>query len=342
MTLELRSLDTVYATGITPEEALHVLQCSHDDFFNIVLPLTRALREKSFGKHVSFCSIVNAKSGACPEVCNFCSQSAAFKEAEAPLYPLMSSDEIVARAKKAEAAGATEFSIVTSGRALTKAREVDVLVDAVTRVNTETNMESCASLGLMKRDDLIRLKEAGMVNFHHNIETAPSFFSNIVKTHSFDDEVEAIREAKDLGFHVCSGGIFGMGESLEQRVEFVFTLKDLDVDSIPLNFLNARPGTPLENVKDLTPLDCLKAIAITRLAMPTTEIFVCGGKEINLGDFQRYIYDAGASGTMIGNYLTTEGRDPQEDITLIRSLGLEPVPVSHGKKPEAVHGRGLL
>lgn len=325
----LRPYEELHPNGITPEEALAVLYTSEEEFFEIVVPVTKRMREASFGNRVSFCSIVNAKSGACQEVCNFCSQSAAFKDAEAPLYPLMTSDEIVARAKQAEAAGATEFSIVTSGRGMSKAREIDTLVDAVTRINSETRMESCASLGLMKKEDLSRLKAAGMVNYHHNIETAPSFFPNIVKTHSFDDEVHAIRAAKELGLRVCSGGILGMGESLEQRVEFVFTLKDLGVDSIPLNFLNARPGTPLAGLRELSPLACLKIIAITRLAMPTTEIFVCGGREINLGEWEKYMFDAGASGTMLGNYLTTQGQDPQEDLKLVRSLGLEPVPVSH-------------
>lgn len=326
----LRSFDEIYPHGITAEEALKVLKSSEADFFTHILPITKKMRELSFGNQVSFCSIVNAKSGACAEVCNFCSQSAAFaKSAQAPIYPLMKSDEIVAQAKQAEAAGATEFSIVTSGRGVTKERELDILVDAVRRINAETSVESCASLGLMKREDLARLKEAGMVNYHHNIETAPSFFPNIVKTHTFEDEVNSITAAKKLGFRVCSGGILGMGESIDQRVEFVFTLRDLGVDSIPLNFLNARPGTPLEGVKDLTPLDCLKAIAITRLAMPTTEIFVCGGREVNLGDWEKYMFDAGASGTMLGNYLTTSGQDPKADLRLIESLGLVPVPTKH-------------
>lgn len=329
--LVLRPFNDLYPNGITPDEGLAVLHASESDFFEYVLPITRTMRERQFGNTVSFCSIVNAKSGACVEVCNFCAQSAAFTKAtQAPIYPLMKSDEIVAHAKQAQAAGATEFSIVTSGRAVTKGREVDILVDAVRRINEETEVESCASLGLMAREDLLRLKEAGMVNYHHNIETAPSFFPNIVKTHTFEDEVTAIRTAKELGFRVCSGGILGMGESLDQRVEFIFTLKDLGVDSIPLNFLNARPGTPLEGLKDLTPLDCLKIIAVTRLAMPTIEIFVCGGREVNLGEWEKYMFDAGASGTMLGNYLTTPGNDPKADLSLIESLGLVPLPAHHG------------
>ncbi len=321
----IRPFSEIYPRGISPDEALAVLRVSEAEFFEAVVPLTRRMREASFGNKISFCSIVNAKSGACPEVCSFCSQSAAYKEAEAPLYPLMTSDEIVSRAKQAETAGATEFSIVTSGRALTKARELDVLTEAISRISAETEVESCASLGLMDAAGLKRLRDAGMVNYHHNIETAPSFFPEIVKTHSFQDEVAAIRAAKAVGLKVCSGGILGMGESLEQRVEFVFTLKTLEVDSIPLNFLNPRPGTPLEGLHELTPLDCLKAIAITRLAMPTTEIFVCGGREVNLGPYLDRVYDAGASGTMIGNYLTTAGRDPSNELALIRRLGLEPV-----------------
>ncbi len=324
--------------GITSDQALAILKMSEAKFLAEILPLAKALRERAFGNEVSFCSIVNAKSGACVETCKFCAQSNSYKGAQAPVYPLMSAEKIVEQAKEAESFGATEFSIVTSGRGMTKAKELDTMVDAITKIRQETQMETCASLGLMSREDLLRLKAAGMINYHHNIETARSYFPNIVTTHSWEEEVETVKNAKELGFQVCCGGIFGMGESVEQRVEFIFQLKDIDPDSIPVNFLNPRPGTPLAELHDLTPLDCLKIIAVLRLAMPAKEIFVCGGREVNMKEMQDKMFDAGASGTMLGNYLTTRGQNPEEDVGMIRRLGLVPVSPHRKAKPKEAMG----
>ncbi len=306
------------------------------EFFEKILPLAKRLREWAFGNEVSFCSIVNAKSGACVEDCKFCSQSNSYQGAQPPLFPLLSSEKIVAKAKEAESMGATEFSIVTSGRGMSKEKELDTMVDAITKIRESTQMETCASLGLMSREDLLRLKEAGMINYHHNIETARSYFPNIVTSHSWEEEVETVQTAKQLGFQVCCGGIFGMGESAEQRIEFIFQLKEIDPDSIPINFLNPRPGTPLAEKHDLTPLDCLKIIAVLRLVMPKKELFVCGGREVNMKEFQNLMFDAGASGTMLGNYLTTPGRRAEQDLQLIRDLGLNPVS-PHRKNKGASH-----
>ncbi|EKD42815.1 MAG: hypothetical protein ACD_73C00007G0002 [uncultured bacterium] len=309
--------------GIDETTAKAILACSEDEYFKYVMPVAKALREKAYGKKISFCSITNAKSGACVEECKFCAQSASFKGASAPVYGLKSTDQIVADAREAASFGATEFSIVTSGRAMTKEKEINTLVDAIKKIRAETTMETCASLGLMDRENLLKLKEAGMTNYHHNIETSRSYFPNIVTTHTFDDEVKTLKHAKELGFQVCSGGILGMGENLDQRVEFAFNLKEIEPDSIPLNFLNPRPGTPLSHLNDLTPLDCLKSISLIRLVLPRKELFVCGGREVNLKDYQDKMFDAGASGTMLGNYLTTAGQSPEDDLSLIKRLGLE-------------------
>lgn len=318
-------LSKIFPNGIDEDLALSILKMDEADFINKIIPVTKALREQAFGNEISFCSIVNAKSGACVETCKFCAQSNSYQGAQAPLYSLMSSEKILEKAKEAEGYGATEFSIVTSGRGMSKAKELDTMVDAITKIRENTDMETCASLGLMSREDLLRLKEAGMINYHHNIETARSYFPNIVSSHSWEEEVQTVKHAKELGFQVCCGGIFGMGESVEQRIEFIFQLKDIDPDSIPINFLNPRPGTPLADKHDLTPIDCLKIIAVLRLAMPQKELFVCGGREVNMGALQEKMFDAGASGTMLGNYLTTQGRSPEQDLELIRSQGLVPV-----------------
>lgn len=321
-----RNLDELFQHGISQAEAKEIMACSEEDFFSKVLPVTKALREKAFGKQISFCSIVNAKSGNCSEACDFCSQSAHYKGAQAPEYPLYSAEKILQEALAAEANGATEFSIVTSGRGMARKEDLDTMVDALHKIRENTQVESCASLGLMKKEDLQRLRDAGMVNYHHNIETSRSYFPNIVHTHSFDDEIKSIQNAKELGFQVCCGGIVGMGESKDQRIEFAFNLKEIDPHSVPLNFLNPRPGTPLAHLNDLTPLDCLKMIAIMRLVLPQKELFVCGGREVNLKEYQDHMFDAGASGTMLGNYLTTSGRPVEDDRTMITRLGLEVVP----------------
>ncbi len=325
MSLKNLQPEQIYPHGVSEEIIREVIHASEEDFFQTVLPLTNHLREIAFGNEVSFCSIVNAKSGACVETCNFCSQSASFKGAQAPLYPLMKTNEIVAKAKEAEAMGGTEFSIVTSGRGMTKAHELNTMVDAITQIREQTDLETCASLGLMNREDLLKLKAAGMRHYHHNIETARSYFPNVVTSHTWEEEAETVKMAKELGFETCCGGIMGMGENLEQRVEFIMQLKEIDPHSIPINFLNPRPGTPFGEKQELSPLDCLKIIAGLRLAMPTKDIFVCGGREVNMKDYQDFMFQAGASGTMLGNYLTTKGRAAEDDRQMIERLGLKSV-----------------
>ena len=315
----------LYPHGGDEDLVRAVIYASEKEYFETILPLTNQLRDLAFGNEVSFCSIVNAKSGACVETCNFCSQSASFKGAQAPLYPLMKADDILAKAKEAESLGGTEFSIVTSGRAMTKKHELDTVVDAIVKIREQTDMETCASLGLMSREDLKRLKEAGMRHLHHNIETAKSFFPHVVSSHTWEQEVETIKTAKELGFETCCGGIMGMGENLEQRVEFILQLKEIDPHSIPINFLNPRPGTPFAGKNELTPLDSLKIISALRIAMPTKDLFVCGGREVNLKEYQDKMFEAGASGTMLGNYLTTQGRDAADDRALIESKGFKAV-----------------
>jgi biotin synthase len=302
-----------------------------------LLDRASAVREAVHGREVALCGIVNAKSGRCAEDCGFCSQSAHFAEAEAPVYPLLSADEIVAQAKAAERAGAREFSIVTSGTRVASERELAVLEDAVRRLRAETAVEPCASLGLVREADLARLKAAGLLHYHHNLETARSFFPNVCTTHSYDAQLETIRTARRLGMKLCTGGILGMGETPEQRVELAEELRGLGVDCVPLNFLNPRPGTPMAGVKAITPGECLAAIAVFRLMMPAAHLFVMGGREVNLGPRQDLIFRAGANGTMVGNYLTSAGRAPDETVAMAEGQGLALLPPDTGR-PWAFRG----
>ncbi len=287
-----------------------------------LLARARAIREAVHGRQVSLCGITNAKSGRCPEDCGFCAQSAHFQDTGAPEYGMMSAREIADHARAAEGAGAREFSIVTSGTRLSREGELAELERAIRLIRAETTLEPCASLGLMRKPELERLREAGLEHFHHNLETARSHFANVCTTHGYDEQLETIRAAKELGYKLCTGGILGMGETPEQRVELAETLRDLGVDCVPLNFLNPRPGTPMAGLQAITPEECLAAVAVFRLMMPAAHIFVMGGREVNLGPLQERIFDAGADGTMVGNYLTSAGTQPADVVDMIRRQGL--------------------
>ncbi len=181
-------------------------------------------------------------------------------------------------------------------------------------------IEPSASLGLLTEELADALAEAGCVTYHHNLETARSFFPNICTTHDYEEDVKTVKLAKAAGMKVCCGGIFGLGESCDQRVELAETLRELEVDSVPLNFLNPIKGTPLENHKFLTPMDCVRAITMFRYFLPDKPISVCGGRETNLRELQSWIFMAGASGTMVGNYLTTSGRDRDIDMQMFADI----------------------
>jgi biotin synthase len=307
---------------ISADEARRLIRHTSGPEFEALLARANAVREAVHGNEVSLCGIVSAKSGNCAEDCGFCSQSARFEDTGAPVYPMMSPREIADNARQAEAAGAREFSIVTSGTRLARESELAAVEDAIRLIKQETTVEPCASLGLMRKPELQRLQAAGLEHLHHNLETARSHFDQVCTTHSYDEQLETIRAAKELGLKLCTGGILGMGETAEQRVELAETLRDLDVDCVPVNFLNPRPGTPMAHVKAITAEECLAAVAVFRLMMPSAHLFVMGGREVNLGALQDRIFDAGADGTMVGNYLTSAGAQPHDVVDMIRSHGL--------------------
>jgi len=308
--------------GLKKDEAKRFSEILETEIFD-VLPITKKIRERFKGVEINLCGIVNAKSGLCKEDCSFCSQSVKYPTGVKE-YPMVEPSVIVESALNAEKIGAREFSIVTSGAKVSGDKDVEKLTQALEGMKDKTNLETCASLGMLDAKTLKSLKDAGLHSYHHNLETSGSFFPSVCTTHEYEEDVDTIRRAKALGLYVCSGGIFGLGESWEDRVELAETLRTLDVDCVPINFLNPRPGTPLEGAKNLTPLECLKIIALIRLMLPTKDIIVCGGREFNLRSLQSLIFAAGANGMMVGNYLTTKGRDPEEDLRMIRDLGLRP------------------
>ncbi len=306
---------------INVSEAEQLINVKDEDTM-LLLAMADKIRAKFTGNQVDCCAIINARSGRCSEDCKFCAQSAHY-ETGVTEYSLLAEDEIVEAAKKAKAAGAIRFSIVTSGRGQSREDDFENICKTLIRIKNEVGVEICCSLGLLTLEHAHKLKELGVTRFHSNIETAPSNFPSICSTHSYEDKLETIHNAQKAGIRVCSGGILGLNETPEQRVEMAFTLKGLGVDSIPLNLLTPIPGTPFENNKALTPLEILRAFAVFRFINPKALIRTAGGREVNLRDLQCLALSGGLNGIMVGGYLTTEGRSPNMDKQMIKDLGRE-------------------
>jgi biotin synthase len=317
--------DRVIAGGtLSGDEAVQLSRTAGSDLYFLFAEANR-IRERVFGNEIFLCSIINAKSGRCPENCSFCAQSA-FHATDAPVYPLVDENRMVECAREAEANGSTCYGIITSGTGIARGPELDTILRTIRRIRNETAISPSCSLGIIDRETAVALREAGMETYHHNLETARSFFPSVCTTHDYEEDVATVRAAKEAGLKVCCGGIFGLGENAAQRVELALTLRELEVDSVPLNFLNPVPGTRLEHASNITPLECLATIALFRFILPDRKISVCGGREKNLRDLQSWIFLAGASGTMVGNYLTTPGRPVAVDRQMIADLGLNAGP----------------
>jgi len=307
--------------GASEEEALAMLDLEGEDLDALLKAAGRVAR-RFRGDEVSLCTIINAKSGRCSEDCRFCAQSGHYGT-DSETFPLMSGDEIYDASAKMDADGVDRFSIVTSGRGITSDAEFDTILGAVRRIAGGTGLEVCASLGVLPREKLRALRDAGLAYYHHNIETAPSFYPKICTTHPVGERMRTIRDARSAGLKVCSGGIIGLGESWEQRVEMALVLRELDPDSIPLNVLNPVTGTPLEDRPLTPPEDVLRTIAIFRMVNPTKSVRYAGGRQVNMGGKQALGLEYGLDGMLTGNYLTTTGTDPETDKSMIRGLGLK-------------------
>ena len=283
--------------------------------------LANNVRSK-LGDRVDLCSIVNAKCGLCSEDCKFCAQSV-HNDAEITPYPLMDEEEILNMALMMQEEGAARFCIVTSGKEV-NSDDFEAMLSSIRRIRKETALSVCVSSGMLTKESADALKKAGATRIHHNLETSENFFNNVCTTHSYDEKIRTIKIAREAGLEVCCGGIIGLGESARDRAELAFKLRELDVDSIPINILNPIAGTPLFGAEPLTPMEVLKTIAVFRLILPQKNIRIAGGREKNLRDLQCLCLLSGANGLLLGNYLTTLGRVPHEDIRMILDLGLVP------------------
>jgi biotin synthase len=314
------SEDIIAGGVLAAGDALRLSEACGPDLHLMFAEASR-IREHFKGSSASLCSIINAKSGRCPENCAFCAQSSAHTT-NVQVYPLVDEDEIVRCAHSAEQNGARCYGIITSGTGIHPGTELEKICRAVRRIKDETGIDPSCSLGILDVETALLLKQAGMVTYHHNLETSRSFFSSICTTHDYEDDVDTIRAVKQAGLKACCGGIFGLGESFQHRVEMAETLRELDVDTVPINFLNPVEGTRLAEADFLTPMECLKIIAIYRFMLPEKDLTVCGGREKNLRELQSWIFLAGASGMMTGNYLTTPGREPEQDRQMLKDLEL--------------------
>jgi biotin synthase len=309
----------IAAKGLEKKDALELYKQATKSPFALMSAASE-IREHYKGKTISLCAIINAKSGRCGENCAFCAQSA-HHHTDAPVYPLVSAEEMVETARKAVEDGAHMFGIVTSGTEIDSGREWKEILRAVDNMK-RSGIRSCASLGMLNTQQAHELKKAGLYRYHHNLETSRSFFPNICSSHDYEEDVQTVRAAKEAGLSACSGGIIGLGEQMEQRIELALTLKELDVDSVPVNILNPIQGTPLAAAAPLHPLEILMTLALFRFILADKDIKLCGGKEKNLRQLLPLGLIAGCNSLMTGNYLTTTGRDTQLDLEMIRDLGL--------------------
>ncbi len=282
------------------------------------------VRLKFAGNEIESCALSNIKSGNCSEDCKFCAQSGHYKT-DAPVYPQITVEEIVSQAKDAEVMGATEFCMVSSGWGATNEKEFQVVLEAVGRISKETKLFVDCSLGFLTGDQMRVLKEAGLYRNNHNLEASRGYFEKICTTHTYQQRMDHVEMVRHYGIHPCSGGILGMGETAEDRIDLAFDLKKIGATCVPINILNPRRGTPLGDVEPLEPLEIIKYIAIYRLILTASTIKIAGGREVNLRDLQAMAMQAGANGLIIGNYLTTMGRNPQQDIQMLKDLGFHVV-----------------
>lgn len=305
--------------SVTRDQALALLHTPDDQILDLLSAGFR-IRERYFGKTVQLYFLMNAKSGLCPEDCHYCSQSK-ISTAPVPKYNILKRDKLMDAAKVASENGAKTYCLVISARGPNE-REMNAVEQIVPEIKAKYDLDICACLGLLSREQADRLKAAGVDRVNHNLNTSEDYYADICTTHTYADRVETLKHVRDAGMEMCSGGIIGMGEKLEDIVSMAFDLRDLGVKSIPLNFLNAIDGTPLQGNEDLTPQDCLRALAMFRFVNPDRELRISGGREIHLRSLQPlglYV----ANSLFVGDYLTTKGQAPQEDYDMIRDMGFE-------------------
>jgi len=303
---------------ITREEAIALFEAPLEE----LCEAANEIREKMAGNGFDVCTIINGKCGKCSEDCKFCAQSGHYHTSLNDSYPLVDTETILKGAKNNADRGMLRYAVVTSGKRLSKA-EVDKLCESIRIVKEQVDIEICVSLGLMDEEDFIKLRAAGASRMHCNLESSESYFKKLCSTHTYEEKIETIKAAKRAGISICSGGIIGLGETIEDRVEMVFTAKELGVKSIPVNLLNPVKGTPLEGNKPVSQEEARRSIAVFRFIIPDGSIRLAGGRGL-LGDKGVSCFKSGANAAISGDLLTTAGISIESDLELLKELGYVP------------------
>jgi len=312
--------NVLFGKPIDRSDALFLIQLSGQDRYDL-LYWANSIRNHYLGNKISFCSILSIKTGKCSEDCRFCAQSSYYQTTvnkEVADIPAILTAAENAVHNKAEFLG-----LVASGLAPSD-REIDSLSEPISKIRNNKDLTCCAALGCLSESQAVKLYSMGIRRYNHNLETSERFFPQVVTTHRFADRINTVKNAQKAGLAICCGGIFGLGETLEDRVDLALQIRDLNVDCIPLNFLNPIPGTPFENNPPIPPLEALQTIAVFRFIHFDKQIKIAGGREKCLRDLQSWMFFAGASSTMIGNYLTTQGRKTEEDLQMFKDLEFLP------------------
>ena len=286
------------------------------------------LRKEIHGDHFDLCSIINARSGKCSENCTFCAQSSRY-QTEIETYDIVSYEELRRQGLENESLGVARFSMVTAGREVST-RDVESFAAMYGQLGHESDLFFCASMGFLTPAKAAALVAAGVKRYHCNLETCRSYFPEICTTHTWEEKVSTIEIARQAGMDICSGGIIGLGETFEQRLELAFELRELEVLSIPINILTPISGTPLGEVEPLSLSEVLTCIAMFRFINPRAVVRLAGGRAL-LGDEQYRCFESGANGAIVGNYLTAAGNSISEDLQMIESLGFKPLPIDTKK-----------
>lgn len=311
---------------LTLDEGLEILQCADTELLDL-LSATYRVRHHYFGNTVQLYFLMNAKSGLCPEDCGYCSQSK-ISTADIPKYNILSREKLLEGARIAHENQAKTYCLVISARGPSE-REMLAVEAIIPEIKQQYDLDICACLGLLTPEQAQRLKQCGVDRVNHNVNTSAEFYDKICSTHTYEDRLDTLQAVRDAGLELCSGGIIGMGEPPEDIVRMAIELRDLNVQSIPVNFLNPVDGTPLQSINYLTPRYCLKALCVFRLANPDCEVRVAGGRELHLGALQPLGLYA-ANSLFVGDYLTTQGQVPEADMRMINEMGFE---VTHASGP---------
>lgn len=291
------------------------------NLYNMELDELLKVSSQYIKNEIEFCSLINARNGKCSQNCKYCAQSSHYCT-NIESYPLVSIDKVKKVALEAKSHKASRFAIVTSGRTPDEGRDFQIELDMIKEINKIEGLKSCASIGILNEEQAKQLAEAGLTRFHHNINTAKSYYPEVCTTHTFEDRVNTCKLVKKYGMELCCGVILGMGESIEQRVEMAMELAEIEPDSIPINILMPIPETPFENYLDkIDEENVLRTLAIFKIANPNSVLRFCGGRMRLSEENQKKALNSCVEGIMVGNYLTTVGKAPEEDIKTVSELG---------------------